>query len=81
MVYIQEHRIFHDDTDIKHYDMKNNLVLLTSSPEKALNNSTVRGVGILLSPKAYKSLNSVETISPRKMISSFDGNPAVTIIS
>ena len=36
---------------------------------------------MLLSPKAYKSLNSVETISPRTMIASFNGNPAVTIIS
>ena len=55
VVCIQEHRIFHHDTDIKHHDMKNNWVLLTSSAEKALNNSTVRGVGMLLSPKAYKS--------------------------
>ena len=61
--------------------MKNNWVLLTSSAEKALNNSTIRGVRMLLSPKAYKSLNSVETNSPRIMIASFNGNPAVTIIS
>ena len=80
IVCIQEHRIFHDDTDIKH-DMKNKWVLLTSLAEKALNNTTIRGVGMLLSPKAYKSLNSVETISPRIMIASFNGNPAVTIIS
>ena len=73
--------IFHDDIDIKHHDMKNKWVLLTSSAEKALNNSTVRGVGMLLSPKAYKSLNVVETISPRTMIAPFNGDSAVTIIS
>ena len=73
--------IFHDDIDIKHHDMKNNWVLLTSSAEKALNNSTVRGVGMLLSPKPYKSTNVVETISPRIMIASFNGDPGVTIIS
>ena len=36
---------------------------------------------MLLSPRAYKSLNSVEIISPRIMIALFNGNPAVTIIS
>ena len=61
--------------------MKNNWVLLTSSAEKALNNSTVRGVEMLLSPKANKSTNAVETISPRTMIASFNEDPAVTIIS
>ena len=61
--------------------MKNKWVLLTSSAEKALNNSTVRGVGMLLNPKAYKSLNGVETISPRTMIASFNEDLAATIIS
>ena len=36
---------------------------------------------MLLSPKAYKSLNSVETVSPRIMIASFNRNLAVAIIS
>ena len=78
VVCIQEHCIFHDDIDINYHDMKNSWVLLTSSAEKALNNSTVR---MLLSPKSYKSLHSVETNSPRIMIASLNGNPAVTIIS
>ena len=56
--------------------MKNNWVLLSSSAEKTLSNSTVRGVRMLLSLKAYKSLNFVEIISPRIMIASFNGNPA-----
>ena len=56
-------------------------MLLTSSAEKALNNSAVRGVGMLLYQKAYKSLNEVKTISPRTMIASFNADPAVTIIS
>ena len=59
--------------------MKNNWVLPTSSAEKALNNSTVTGVGMLLSTKAYRSLNSVETNSPRIMIASFNRNLAVTM--
>ena len=56
-------------------------MLLTSSAEKALNNSTVKGVGMLLNQKAYKSLNALETISPTTVIASFNGDPAVTVIS
>ena len=80
IVCIQEHRIFHDDIDIKHH-MKNKRVMLTSSDEKTLNSTAIRGIGMLLIPKAYKPLNSLETISSRLMIASFNGNHAVTIIS
>ena len=55
--------------------------MITSSAEKATNNSTIRGVGLLLSPKAHKALNSVETINPRTLTATFNGNPAVTVIS
>ena len=61
--------------------MKKGWVMITSSAEKAKNNSTIRGVGLLLSPKAHKALNSVETINPRILIATFNGNPAVTVIS
>ena len=36
---------------------------------------------MLLSSKAYKPLNSVETVISRILIASFNGNPEVTIIS
>ena len=78
---IQEHRIYHDDIELKYHDMKKGWVMITSSAEKATNNSTIRGVGLLLSPKAHKALNSVETINPRILIATFIGNPAVTVIS
>ena len=75
---IQEHRIYHKDVEIKFHDMKKGWVLITSSARKAANNSTIRGVGILLSSKAHKALNSVEAINPRILIATFNGNPAVT---
>ena len=78
---IQEHRIYHDDIELKNHDMKKGWVMITSSAEKATNNSTIRGVGLLLSPKAHKAMNSVETINPRNLIATFNGNPAVTVIS
>ena len=78
---IQEHRIYHGDIELKYHDMKKGWVMITSFTEKATNNSTIRGVGLLLSPKAHKALNSVETINPRILIATFIGNPAVTVIS
>ena len=81
IVCLQEHRIFHEDIDIKHHDMKEQWVMLTGSAEKASNNSTIRGVGMLLSPNAYKALNAIENITPRIIVATFNGNPAITVIS
>ena len=81
VICIQEHRIFHDDIKLKFHDMKKGWVMITSSAEKGTRNSTIRGVGLLLSPKAHKTLNSVETINPRTLLATFIGNPAVTVIS
>ena len=60
--------------------MKKGWVMITSSAEKATNSSTIRGVGLFLRPKAHKALNLVETIDPRTLIATFNGNPAVTVI-
>ena len=56
-------------------------VLITSSAEKATNNSAIAGFDILLSLKAYGSLNSLKSINFRTLIALFNGNPAVTVIS
>ena len=39
-----------------------------------------RGVGILLCPRALKSLNSIEKTQLRMMIAMYNGNPSTTII-
>ena len=44
-------------------------------------NATVGGVGLLIGPRALKSLNSIEKIQPRIMVATFNGNPRATIIS
>ena len=36
---------------------------------------------MLLSPLAFKSLNSIEKIHPRLIIATFNGNPCTTVIS
>ncbi|XP_063597238.1 uncharacterized protein LOC134773922 [Penaeus indicus] len=49
--------------------------------KQATANSSVGGVGILLSPKAMENLLSIEKISPRVVIADFRGNPRTTVIS
>ena len=43
-------------------------------------NAAVGGVGLLIGPRALKTLNSVEKIQPRMMAATFNGNPRATII-
>ena len=62
VICIQEHRIYHDDIELKYHDMKKGWVMITSSAEKATNNSTIRGVGLLLSPKAHSLPLSMEIL-------------------
>ena len=44
-------------------------------------NASVGGVGMLIGPRALKTLNSIERIQPRMMAATFNGNPKATIIS
>ena len=80
IICIQEHRYTHSK-DIKYHDTGNGWVLAWVSAWKNSVNATVGGVGILIGPKALKSLNSIERIQPRMMVATFNGNPRATIIS
>ena len=76
----QEHRYTHTE-DIKYHQTGNGLTLATVSAWKNSVNATVGGVGMLIGPRALKTLNSVERIQPRMMAATFNGNPRATIIS
>ena len=54
---------------------------MTASSWKNASNSTIGGTGMLLSPRVLQSLNSVEKISPRIIIATFNGNPHTSVIS
>ena len=43
-------------------------------------NVVIGSVGLLLNPRALKSVNSIEIIQPRMMCASFNGNPNTTIV-
>ena len=60
--------------------MLDNHQLITSSCWKNSFNSTVGGIGFLLSPKVKDNLILTEPISPRIMLLEFSGNPKLTLI-
>ena len=80
IICIQDHRYMLIE-DIKYHDTGNGWTLATVSAWKNSVNATVGGVGILIGPRAFKSLNSIERIQPRLMVATFNGNPRATIIS
>ena len=67
--------------DIKYHDIGNGWTLATVSAWKNSVNATVGGVGMLIGPRALKTLNSIERIQPRMMAATFNGNLKATIIS
>ena len=76
---IQEHRFFHPKEPLK-YHQASPFQLVTSSSTKNSSNSSVGGVGFLLSPRACDNLLGIESISPRIMILTLRGNPKTTVI-
>ena len=80
IIRIQEHRYTHTE-DIKYLETGNGWTLATVSAWKNSVNATVGGVGILIGPRALKTLNSIERIQPRMLAGTFNGNPRATIIS
>ena len=77
IICIQEHRYTHSEY-IKYHDTCNGWTLATVSAWKNSVNATVGGVGILIEPRALKSLNGIERIQPRMMVTTFNGNPRAT---
>ena len=80
MICIQEHRHYHNEIPLKHHDLGKGFTLYTSSGTKNSRNTTIGGIGILLSRTAHKALTNIETISPRIMLATFNGNPETTVV-
>ena len=76
---IHEHRYTHTE-DIKYHYTGNGWTLATVSVRKNSVNATVGGVGMLIGPRALKTLNSIEGIQPRMMAATFNGNPRAIIL-
>ena len=80
IIAIQKHRLIHEEP-LKHHSLGDNWLLITSSATQNTMNAAMGGVGILLDPRANLALESIETISERTMIATFNGNPKCTVIS
>ena len=64
VICIQEHWYTHTE-DIKYHKTGNGWMLVTVSAWKNSVNASVGGVGMLIGPRALKTLNSIERIQPR----------------
>ena len=78
IICIQEHRQHHQST--LSYQYINRYQLIMASATKNSVNATVGGVGFLVSPKAQKSLLSVEKINSRIILLHLNGSPNITVI-
>ena len=74
----QEHRYLYSE-DIKYHHTGNGRLSLHLHWKTV--NGAIRGVGMLIGPRALKSLNSIEKKQLRVMVTTFNGNPSATIIS
>ena len=75
VVCLQEHRKFHDNADVHYTGVDKGWILATSSCW-----SCVGGVGMLLSPSAYYSLEDNIVVNSRIIVGNLSDNPATTII-
>jgi len=60
VICIQEHCIYHPDIEMKHQMVSKGWLLVTCSAEKNTRNASIGGVGMLISPQAYKYLIKIE---------------------
>ena len=80
IICIQEHRCKHTE-DIKDQETGNGWSLVTVFAWKNSVNATVGGVGLLIGPRALKTLNSLEKIQPRMMAATFNSNNHLLLLS
>ena len=81
IICVQEHRFYHSDLELKYHETGHGWTFVSASAWKNTINADTGGVGMLLSPRALKSLNSIEKIQPRIICATFNGNPCTTIVS
>ena len=74
IICIQEQRYIHTE-DIKYHDSGNGWTLATASAWKNSVKATIGGVGMLIEPRALKSLKSIEKIKPWMIVATFNSNP------
>ena len=77
---IQEHRIVHEDQDIRYSKLHGNVEMVTSSAWRNDAQAATGGVGLILSKRAAKLLVDVKSYGKRVLRATFQGNPTTTVI-
>ena len=80
IVCIEEHRYNQSKQKIKYQVTGNRWIFISAYGWKNSVNAIVGGVGMLLSPRTLKSLNSIEKIQPRMIVATFNSNLSKMII-
>ena len=82
IVCFQGHWLCHEETteDVDYINIGNNWMFACSSTKKNDANTSIGGIGMLLSPSAFWILSQVQKVNSRIMTATFSGNPQVTII-
>ena len=79
---VQKHTYHHSELELKYYDTGNGWTTHVSiSAWKNSVHATIGGVKMLLSPRVWKSLISIEKAQPRLMCAIFNGNTSTAIVS
>ena len=82
IVCVQKHRYHHSEVEIKYHNTGNGRMFVSASAwKKTLSMLSQGGVELLLSPRALKSLNSIERLQPRMMLATFNGNSSIKSIN
>ena len=77
---VQEHRRVHNDINIK-YCRVESYTFVTASAWRNEAQAATGGVGLLLSPRARKTLRKAHSVSERILIAEFNSNPVTTIMA
>jgi len=63
VICVQEHRLYHPDIKLIYHDVGKGWSFISASVWRNSINATIGGVGMLLSPTALRTLNSIEEIA------------------
>jgi len=77
---IQEHRMFHPDTELEHSDLGKNKLIIASAWKNS-QGLTIGGIGIILSQRSIDNLFSLSKVSNQIIIAEFKINPKTTFFA
>ena len=81
IICVQKRKYYQSQLELIYHESSNGWTYMSASAWKNSVNAAIEDGGLLLTPRALKSLNSKEKIKLRMMCATFNSNPYTTIIS